>query len=79
MAPHFAKPEEIGSRPLRLSWYRNAKLLRHHTAFQMGSKRPHEADAKSSVKKQKSRFAIGPANLPDGTHRRKSMFSPIYI
>jgi hypothetical protein len=39
----------------------------------MGVKRPHEGDAKSSLKKQKSRFAIGPANLPDGTHRRKSM------
>ncbi|CAN9361874.1 unnamed protein product [Alternaria sp. RS040] len=37
----------------------------------MGVKRPHEGDAKSSVKKQKNRFAIGPANLPDGTHRRK--------
>ncbi|CAG5153330.1 uncharacterized protein ALTATR162_LOCUS3132 [Alternaria atra] len=37
----------------------------------MGAKRPHEGDAKSFVKKQKSRFAIGPANLPDGTHRRK--------
>ncbi|KAI8941756.1 hypothetical protein NX059_002960 [Plenodomus lindquistii] len=37
----------------------------------MGSKRPHEDDAKSSSKKQKKGFQIGPANLPDGTHRRK--------
>ncbi|KAI4621885.1 hypothetical protein J4E80_004259 [Alternaria sp. BMP 0032] len=39
----------------------------------MAVKRPHEGDAKSSVRKQKQkgRFDIGPANLPDGTHRRK--------
>ncbi|KNG46846.1 rRNA-processing protein CGR1 [Stemphylium lycopersici] len=37
----------------------------------MGVKRPHEGDAKSSSKKFKKGFQIGPANLPDGTHRRK--------
>jgi hypothetical protein len=41
----------------------------------MGVKRPHEGDAKSTVKKQKKGFDIGPANLPDGTHRRKSKSS----
>jgi hypothetical protein len=30
-------------------------------------------ESRKPAKKQKSRFAIGPANLPDGTHRRKSM------
>jgi hypothetical protein len=30
-------------------------------------------DSRKPAKKQKSRFAIGPANLPDGTHRRKSV------
>jgi hypothetical protein len=29
-------------------------------------------ESRKPAKKQKSRFAIGPANLPDGTHRRKS-------
>ncbi|KAF2849450.1 hypothetical protein T440DRAFT_398929 [Plenodomus tracheiphilus IPT5] len=37
----------------------------------MASKRPHEDDAKSSSRKFKKGFQIGPANLPDGTHRRK--------
>lgn len=39
----------------------------------MAVKRPHEGDAASAAKKHKKKgFAIGPANLPDGTHRRKS-------
>lgn len=38
----------------------------------MAVKRPHEGDAASSAKRHKKKgFAIGPANLPDGTHRRK--------
>ncbi|EMD85963.1 hypothetical protein COCC4DRAFT_146582 [Bipolaris maydis ATCC 48331] len=41
----------------------------------MGATRPHEGGAKSSAKSKdtnkKKGFAIGPANLPDGTHRRK--------
>ena len=51
-------------------------FLNTTTAVDMAVKRPHEGDAKSSVKKQKQkgRFDIGPANLPDGTHRRKSRF-----
>lgn len=35
------------------------------------AKRPREDEAKSSAKKIKKGFQIGPANLPDGTHRRK--------
>jgi hypothetical protein len=42
----------------------------------MPPKRPHDADAAKSAKKQKKGFQIGPANLPDGTHRRKSMLHP---
>ena len=54
-------------------------FLNTTTAVDMAVRRPHEGDAKSSVKKQKQkgRFDIGPANLPDGTHRRKSRFSNI--
>ncbi|KAJ5091576.1 hypothetical protein NUU61_006446 [Penicillium alfredii] len=44
----------------------------------MGSKRPHDTEAASTqtwtgppVKKRKG-FSVGPANLPDGTYRRKS-------
>lgn len=37
----------------------------------MAVKRPHEEGAKMSSKKFKNGFQIGPANLPDGTHRRK--------
>ncbi|KAF1942266.1 hypothetical protein EJ02DRAFT_434163 [Clathrospora elynae] len=37
----------------------------------MAATRPHEGEAKSAVWKKKKGFAIGPANLPDGTHRRK--------
>lgn len=47
-----------------------------HTPLAMGATRPHEGGAKSSAKSKdtnkKKGFAIGPANLPDGTHRRKS-------
>jgi hypothetical protein len=39
----------------------------------MGVKRPHEDDSKKSSKKFKKGFQIGPANLPDGTHRRKGL------
>ncbi|KAF1836425.1 hypothetical protein BDW02DRAFT_493675 [Decorospora gaudefroyi] len=37
----------------------------------MAPKWAHEGGATSSAKKQKKGFAIGPANLPDGMHRRK--------
>ncbi|KAH8723615.1 hypothetical protein GQ44DRAFT_728465 [Phaeosphaeriaceae sp. PMI808] len=37
----------------------------------MVSKRPHEDDARKSAKKQKKGFSVGPANLPDGTYKRK--------
>lgn len=40
----------------------------------MGEKRAHDGDSAKAVKKQKKGFQIGPANLPDGTHRRKGMF-----
>ncbi|KAF1850730.1 uncharacterized protein K460DRAFT_272264 [Cucurbitaria berberidis CBS 394.84] len=36
----------------------------------MAPTRPHD-DSEKRVKKQKKGFNIGPANLPDGTHRRK--------
>lgn len=37
----------------------------------MAPKRPREDDSRKSVKKQKKGFQVGPANLPDGTYRRK--------
>jgi hypothetical protein len=37
----------------------------------MAEKRAHDGDSAKPVKKQKKGFQIGPANLPDGTHRRK--------
>lgn len=40
----------------------------------MATKRAHEDDSQQSVKKQKKGFSIGPANLPDGTHRRKGTY-----
>lgn len=40
----------------------------------MAPKRPHEDDSRKSAKKQKKGFSVGPANLPDGTHRRKGMW-----
>ena len=48
----------------------------------MSAKRSRDIDAKSEeqrsteppVKKKKG-FSVGPANLPDGTYRRKSKFS----
>ena len=40
----------------------------------MSLKRPREADAQSQPlsNKKKKGFSVGPANLPDGTYRRKS-------
>ncbi|CAO2653721.1 Nn.00g031320.m01.CDS01 [Neocucurbitaria sp. VM-36] len=37
----------------------------------MAPKRPHEDDSARKAKKQQKGFSVGPANLPDGTHRRK--------
>ncbi|KAH7071911.1 hypothetical protein BKA63DRAFT_534800 [Paraphoma chrysanthemicola] len=37
----------------------------------MASKRPHDDDTRKSAKKQRKGFSVGPANLPDGTHKRK--------
>ncbi|KZM27974.1 uncharacterized protein EKO05_0000698 [Ascochyta rabiei] len=37
----------------------------------MAEKRARDGDAARAVKKQKKGFQIGPANLPDSTHRRK--------
>ncbi|KAF1926943.1 uncharacterized protein M421DRAFT_6508 [Didymella exigua CBS 183.55] len=37
----------------------------------MAEKRAHDGESTGPVKKQKKGFQIGPANLPDGTHRRK--------
>jgi hypothetical protein len=42
------------------------------STLNMGVKPPHDGDKKSSVRTHKKGFKIGPANLPDGTHRRKS-------
>lgn len=39
----------------------------------MAEKRAHDGDSARLVKKQKKGFQIGPANLPDGTHKRKGM------
>ncbi|KAJ4334910.1 hypothetical protein N0V87_006505 [Didymella glomerata] len=37
----------------------------------MAEKRAHDGESARPVKKQKKGFQIGPANLPDGTHKRK--------
>lgn len=37
----------------------------------MSQKRPHEPETDGTVKKRKHGFSVGPANLPDGTYRRK--------
>jgi cell division protein FtsI/penicillin-binding protein 2 len=37
----------------------------------MAEKRAHDAESSKPAKKAKKGFQIGPANLPDGTHRRK--------
>jgi hypothetical protein len=39
----------------------------------MAIKRKHE----QRTEKKKSGFAVGPANLPDGTYRRKGMFCSV--
>lgn len=42
----------------------------------MGTKRKHaesEAGSESTSKKARKGFTVGPANLPDGTYRRKGM------
>lgn len=40
----------------------------------MAEKRAFDGDSAKPVKKQKKGFQIGPANLPDGTHKRKGIF-----
>ncbi|KAF3052400.1 hypothetical protein E8E11_011595 [Didymella keratinophila] len=37
----------------------------------MAEKRAHDGESAKPAKKQKKGFQIGPANLPDGTHKRK--------
>ncbi|KAL6708037.1 hypothetical protein ACN47E_003471 [Coniothyrium glycines] len=37
----------------------------------MALKRPHDGNDKPASRKFKKGFQVGPANLPDGTHRRK--------
>ncbi|KAF2870733.1 hypothetical protein BDV95DRAFT_67187 [Massariosphaeria phaeospora] len=37
----------------------------------MAPKRPHEGDTARPAKKQNKGFSVGPANLPDGTYKRK--------
>ncbi|KAF1968104.1 hypothetical protein BU23DRAFT_270083 [Bimuria novae-zelandiae CBS 107.79] len=37
----------------------------------MAPKRSHDGDGGRSAKKHNKGFSVGPANLPDGTHRRK--------
>lgn len=46
----------------------------------MGLKRPlSDGDArhKEDSRKKRKGFSVGPANLPDGTYRRKSAFNPL--
>ena len=48
----------------------------------MGTKRKYEegeAGPGSSSKKARKGFTVGPANLPDGTYRRKGMGLFFYI
>lgn len=37
----------------------------------MAEKRTHDSESSRPAKKVKKGFQIGPANLPDGTHKRK--------
>jgi hypothetical protein len=46
----------------------------------MGLKRPHDKASQGAVEpqhKKRKGFSVGPANLPDGTYRRKS--KPAYF
>ena len=47
-----------------------------HAAI-MAEKRARDAESSKPAKKAKKGFQIGPANLPDGTHRRKGMYFPL--
>ncbi|OJJ49892.1 hypothetical protein ASPZODRAFT_163936 [Penicilliopsis zonata CBS 506.65] len=38
----------------------------------MAAKRPHDADSADAPAKKRKGFQVGPANLPDGTYRRKA-------
>lgn len=49
----------------------------------MASKRKLEGmqpsfETENPIKKLKKGFSVGPANLPDGTHRRKGLAIPSY-
>lgn len=43
-----------------------------------GENKPSESRAEPAIKKRKG-FSVGPANLPDGTYRRKSEYISIYL
>ena len=44
------------------------------------TKRPRDdASADRAAKKHKKGFTVGPQNLPDGTHRRKSAHANISV
>ena len=45
------------------------------SSLKMGLKRPHDEASQGPVEphqKKRKAFSVGPANLPDGTYRRKS-------
>lgn len=52
----------------------------------MGTKRSRDAEANPDAKrtadlpmKKKKGFSVGPANLPDGTYRRKSVYTLVNL
>jgi len=46
----------------------------HHNPREiMAQKRPHEDAEGRPAKKQRKGFSVGPANLPDGTYKRKGV------
>ena len=71
---YSAKAEEFRSIALSfVSALTRARKITKHQKCNMAEKRAHDGDSAKAVKRQKKGFQIGPANLPDGTHRRKGM------
>jgi hypothetical protein len=61
----------------RVLLYAKSLQQRFHqfSSFKMGLKRPHDEASQGPAQphqKKRKGFSVGPANLPDGTYRRKS-------
>jgi hypothetical protein len=58
----------------------NTFIYTYQTHTMAITKRPRDdASADRAAKKHKKGFTVGPQNLPDGTHRRKSTHAPIPV